>query len=275
LLVGAGTAKRLWLALAVCGAFCAWQARGHAQEGSALDECEALIHTAMRHFDKGAYLEAHALFEGAHRIRPSADNLRAMGLASLELRRYARAAQELSAALLETHEPLTSEQRARVVDALKRAQRHVGSFAFELSPADASIYLGAERVDAPSLQLDPGAATVRVRADGYEDAVVQLIVGGGEHRTVVVTLKPTVATQLAREGTSALLLGQVARATELLRRAIEADPGHAPAYRSLGLVLERVGSTEDAIATYDRYLALDPNGALAGKIRERIAVLRR
>jgi serine/threonine protein kinase len=81
------------------------------------------------------------------------------------------------------------------------------------------------------------------------------------------------AAQLTREGTSALLGGQVAHATDLLRRATRADPSQRGAWRSLGLALEQSGHARDAIDAYQRYLDLEPHGAQADKVRERIATL--
>lgn len=86
---------------------------------------------------------------------------------------------------------------------------------------------------------------------------------------------PVQAAQLTREGTSALLGGQVAHATDLLRRATEADPSYAGAFRSLGLTLEQTGHPRDAIDAYQRYLALEPRGAQADKVRERVQALKR
>jgi serine/threonine-protein kinase len=82
------------------------------------------------------------------------------------------------------------------------------------------------------------------------------------------------AQQLTREGTSALLGGQVGRALELLRRATQTDPALAAAWRSYGLALERAARSREAIDAYQRYLRIEPRGPQADKVRERIAALR-
>ncbi len=61
---------------------------------------------------------------------------------------------------------------------------------------------------------------------------------------------------------------------ELLRLATEADPSYAPAWRNLGLALERQRRTREAVAAYRKCLRLAPDGLRADKIRERIATLR-
>ncbi|MFI5307929.1 MAG: protein kinase [Polyangiales bacterium] len=84
---------------------------------------------------------------------------------------------------------------------------------------------------------------------------------------------PAQAAQLTREGTAALLGGQVPHAIALLRQATQADPSHAPAWRSLGLALERQGQAKEAVAAYRQALRIEPQGAQAAKVRERIAAL--
>jgi serine/threonine-protein kinase len=81
------------------------------------------------------------------------------------------------------------------------------------------------------------------------------------------------ATQLTHEGTANLLGGRVARAVELLRRATQVDPSHAAAWRGLALALERDGEKKEAIAAYRQALRIEPQGAQADKVRERIKAL--
>ncbi len=83
------------------------------------------------------------------------------------------------------------------------------------------------------------------------------------------------AAQLTREGTSDLLAGRLAHASTLLRKATQADPGYAAAWRSLGLVLERQHQAKQAVAAYRQSLRLEPQGLQADKVRERIADLQK
>ena len=50
---------------------------------------------------------------------------------------------------------------------------------------------------------------------------------------------------------------------ELIARALQVDPGNAPAHFNLGNVLADLGRHQEAIASYDRSIALDPAGAEA------------
>ena len=78
------------------------------------------------------------------------------------------------------------------------------------------------------------------------------------------------AAQFAKQSSGALLRGEVSRAVELARRATQADPGYAIAWRSLGLALERAGSADQAMAAYREYLQRAPSGPQAEMVRERM-----
>ena len=81
------------------------------------------------------------------------------------------------------------------------------------------------------------------------------------------------ATVLARESGSALLRGEVSRAVDLARRATQADASYAGGWRSLGLALERSGSTSEAVAAYSEYLQRAPTGPQADMVRQRMQAL--
>jgi hypothetical protein len=80
--------------------------------------------------------------------------------------------------------------------------------------------------------------------------------------------------ELTSSATAALLRGEVGRAIELLRTATQVDPNHALAWRSLGLAYERSNNPRQALAAYERYLDLVPNGAQSEMVRERMQSLR-
>ena len=81
------------------------------------------------------------------------------------------------------------------------------------------------------------------------------------------------AAQFSKQSSGALLRGEVSRAVELARRATQADPGYAIAWRSLGLALERSGSADQALAAYREYLQRAPSGPQAEMVRERMHLL--
>jgi regulator of sirC expression with transglutaminase-like and TPR domain len=70
-----------------------------------------------------------------------------------------------------------------------------------------------------------------------------------------------------------MLRGDFAAADSAFRQAIASDPKHAPAYRGRGLVLERMGQTEQAASAFRRFLRLSPSGSAADKIRARLETL--
>jgi serine/threonine protein kinase len=78
------------------------------------------------------------------------------------------------------------------------------------------------------------------------------------------------AAQFAKQSSGALLRGELTKAIDLARRATQADPGYAIAWRSLGLALERAGSADQALAAYREYLQRAPSGPQAEMVRERM-----
>ena len=73
---------------------------------------------------------------------------------------------------------------------------------------------------------------------------------------------------LAAMGTANIALGRLGQAEPLLRRAAERDPGSAPAWNNLGVVLLETGRPREAAASFRRAFALD-GGATAG-VRENL-----
>lgn len=61
-------------------------------------------------------------------------------------------------------------------------------------------------------------------------------------------------------------------AIEALRRAVDADPNYSTAHYLLGNSLAARGEFEGAIAHYERYLALEPEGRFAQKVTQNLKV---
>jgi hypothetical protein len=81
------------------------------------------------------------------------------------------------------------------------------------------------------------------------------------------------AADYAKQSSGALLRGEQTRAIDLARRATQADPGYAIAWRSLGLAYERAGSVEQALSAYREYLQRAPTGPQAEMVRQRMQSL--
>lgn len=71
------------------------------------------------------------------------------------------------------------------------------------------------------------------------------------------------ARELSSSATQAVVLGDLARATELLTRAAELDGASPENHYGLGRVLEDTGEDVGAIEAYCRVLALEPKGDIA------------
>jgi len=84
---------------------------------------DTLIEEAQAAYERGDLARAHAAFVAAHRVFPNARPLRALGVTSLELKQYSKAAYYLSASLAATQLPLSGELRDQTERLLERARR--------------------------------------------------------------------------------------------------------------------------------------------------------
>lgn len=78
------------------------------------------------------------------------------------------------------------------------------------------------------------------------------------------------ADRLAGEASQAAILGNQARAEELLGEAAELDPSSAGIAYRLARTLEEAGAEDAAVGQLCRYLALEPEGADADDVQRRI-----
>jgi hypothetical protein len=157
---------------------------GHTR-ASAYDD---LVREALLEVDAEHWPEAHALFQRAHEIDPNARTLRGLGVTAFELRHYADAVRDLSAALADTRNPLPADLRAEVEGALERARRFVGMLRIQVEPQDATVHIDGDDVREREVVLDAGEYTLSVTADDYRRESVTVRVSGGELRTVSVQL---------------------------------------------------------------------------------------
>ncbi|MBT8496001.1 MAG: tetratricopeptide repeat protein [Deltaproteobacteria bacterium] len=130
--------------------------------------------------------------------------------------------------------------------------------------ADAGIEAQAEVVDAAVA----AAPTV-------PDAAARTAVDAGKAEPRPTNKpEPRSASKLYQKGTRAFLAGKLQSARRHFRRAVEANPRYAPAYRGLGLVYQRQGKRRAAIRYYRRYLRLAPSARDSAAIRARIEKLK-
>ena len=60
-----------------------------------------------------------------------------------------------------------------------------------------------------------------------------------------------------------------------MKKATDLKPDYALAYRNMGLIYSKLGKYADAIAAYEKCVALEPTGGMADEAREHIRWLRK
>jgi hypothetical protein len=182
----------------VCALACV-QARAHAQAPApAREEAEGgeykeLIEQALSEFRHKNWPEARVLFRRAHALAPSARTLRGMGIVSYEMRDYVQAVRDLSAALADTRQPLTEQQKGECQTLLSRSRTFVGVFEVRVTPPEAQLRLdGAPlaRESDGSVVLAFGEHEVSAEAAGYEPGSARVRVQGGERGELELRLVP-------------------------------------------------------------------------------------
>lgn len=189
---------RLWvLGVALCAA-CVMVPPASAQDTAGEDEYLTVLEGALAEYEAHNYDEAYALFLRAHGMRPSARTERALGKAAFELRRYLEAMRWLEQALSDTRSPLTDEMRAECESLIVRARTFVGTFTIRANVEGGHVEVDTQPVEGdPSseagvrVMLDLGEHAIAVRSEGYEMAMRQLAVHGGENETLEFALVRT------------------------------------------------------------------------------------
>ena len=151
---------------------------------------EALVRDAVAEFGHGNFLEARAVFERAHVVRPSARTLRGLGICAYELRRYRLAISELESALQDQRYPLDDTQRGEVQEVIEKARRYVGTLHLEVLPANAELQINGLPTATREIELDAGDYVVTAAAAGHKSAEQRVSVGGGQRVTARLVLIP-------------------------------------------------------------------------------------
>ena len=158
---------------------------------------EQLVERALAAFDRGEYAQARSLFERAHALRPNARTLRGLGFSAVELKDYAAARRELTAALTEPKQALTPEQREEVTSLLAWMSRELASLSIDLSPPQAQLRLNGQPSEA-ELVLEPGAYELSAEAPDQAPRALRVVLDRGERRRLELhlerrVLQPTAA----------------------------------------------------------------------------------
>lgn len=78
---------------------------------------------------------------------------------------------------------------------------------------------------------------------------------------------------LVTQASAAFVQGQLPKALALYQQAVSAAPGHAVAWRGLGMTTMKMGRNNDARKAFERYLTLAPTAPDASRIQQKLAEL--
>jgi hypothetical protein len=186
---------------------------------------------------------------------------------------------------------------AGVLVARGRGSAQERSRLFEAAP-EASTAPTAASDDPPPAAADP-PPSVEARAQPAQGGEHMPIAAAAPARDDDITLEPSTAkpshprhpqairpTQAARpapdkvnpeetvkEALQALVRGDTRTALALCKRVTQSNPGHAAAWRVMGLVYEKLGDKTNARGAFQRYLQLAPTAPDAPSIRQHLEAL--
>ncbi len=150
------------------------------------DDSEAtyskLVADAVTAFDAGRFRESRELLTRAHQLRPNARTLRGMGLAAFEEGRYSLAMLALDAALRETRQPMSAQQRVECEQLRAESDALTARYAVIGLPPDAELRVDGEEPvwdSAGQLLVDQGSHTLTLRHAG-EIRNLKLAARGGQ-----------------------------------------------------------------------------------------------
>jgi hypothetical protein len=202
------------------------------------------IESALNEYRLGNWEEATALFTQAHALRPSARTLRGMGLSEFENRKYVIALAHCSAALADTRNPLSDEQRAELESVIERASEFVARVKLTLSPEDASVTVDG--------------------AVPYRDAAGNVLLDPGPHELVASDLRGSERRRIDAASGQLLELTLTVRPNAVAPAQAQAakDSGRVPAAQVLTYVGLAVLGVGLAVGTTAGVIVLDKAGEL-------------
>ncbi|HEX5061203.1 MAG TPA: hypothetical protein VFV99_17675 [Kofleriaceae bacterium] len=147
-------------------------------------------------------------------------------------------------------------EQARIAEA-KKAQA-------EARKAEAAR-IAAEKAEAKKTQAAAAKTTPKARPEKKQPKA----------ETKVAKAEPKTETKVDgdtayRQGLQLFARGDTSGALASLRTALAANPNHAPTWRGLGLVFEKMGEKDQARVAYKRYLQLAPGAGDAEQIKGRL-----
>jgi len=131
-------------------------------------------------------------------------------------------------------------------------------------PGEDSIVVGAKDAIAihPSVEQDFQDALALLQAEKYEQAIELL--------ESIVKTENRVTAPFVNLGVAYMRVGEMDRAEENLRRAVELDPAHPIANNELGLLYRKTGRFAQARTVYEKTLEIYPDFL---PVRKNLAIL--
>jgi PEGA domain len=147
------------------------------------DDYEATIKRGVALRREGKDREALAEFQRALAVRETPQALAQIGLAEQALGVWLAAEEHLQRALKGKGDPWLTRNEATLRKSLAAVAQHLGGLEIWGEPAAAEVIVNGKSAGtlgaSPSTRVVAGTCSVVVRADGYEDLMRQIQVGGG------------------------------------------------------------------------------------------------
>ena len=186
---------------------------------------------------------------------------------------------------------LEAEQAAKLeaerVAAAKLEAKKAQQAKAEAAKAEAAR-LAAEKTAAKKAERERAAAERKAKAEAARAEAARVAAARAEARKAEAARKPATTAKAAktakatkteskvdaqaayRQGLQQFARGDTSGALRSLRTSLAANPRHAPTWRGLGLVFEKMGEKDQARAAFKRYLQLAPSASDADLIRRRL-----
>jgi hypothetical protein len=151
-------------------------------------EFQAGVDAGLAAYQAGRYGDARQSFARAHDARPSARTFRALGITDFALDAFSAAHRELSAALTDPREPISSEQREEVKALLDWMHSKLASMQLERTPRNAEVFIDGARADADEVWIFPGEHRIHAAASGHRGyaRTLSLRAGAGPQPLAIV-----------------------------------------------------------------------------------------
>lgn len=161
-----------------------------APEAETSSTYQRAVRQAVEEFGARRFEEARVLFRRAHEESPNARTARGIGMASFELSDYVEAYLSLSAALVDTRQPLTSEMRAQTEALRDQASTFVSRLVLDIEPSGATVLIDGSppTIADGAVLVNPGQHSLTVRAPRYLERVESIRVDAGSTTRISIRL---------------------------------------------------------------------------------------